>query len=56
MWLMLQRETPTDFVIATNETHTVREFCQAAFERVGLNYSEYVVVDPQYYRPAEVCD
>lgn len=56
MWLMLQQEKATDFVIATNETHTVREFCQLAFERVGLNYLDYVEVDPQYYRPAEVGD
>jgi GDPmannose 4,6-dehydratase len=54
MWQMLQQDQPDDFVIATGETHTVREFCQLAFDAVGLDYEDYVVVDPQFYRPAEV--
>lgn len=54
MWLMLQQDTPDDYVIATGETHTVREFCDIAFSHVGLNYEDYVVVDPKFYRPAEV--
>jgi GDPmannose 4,6-dehydratase len=54
MWLMLQQDTPDDYVVATGETHTVREFCDRAFKRVGLNYEDYVEIDPRYYRPAEV--
>ncbi len=54
MWLMLQQDTPDDYVVATGETHTVREFCERAFSRVGLDYNEYVEIDPHYYRPAEV--
>jgi GDPmannose 4,6-dehydratase len=54
MWLMLQQEEPADFVIATGETHTVREFCEIAFSHVGLDYREHVVTDPQFLRPAEV--
>jgi GDPmannose 4,6-dehydratase len=54
MWLILQQETPRDYVIATGETHSVRDFCRVAFEHVGLNYEDYVVVDPLFYRPAEV--
>jgi len=54
MWLMLQRDEPEDFVVATGETHSVREFCQAAFAKMGLNYDEHVVVDKQFFRPAEV--
>jgi len=54
MWRMLQQDTPDSFVIATGETHAVREFCDAAFAAVGLNYEDYVVVDPLFYRPAEV--
>jgi len=54
MWLMLQQEKPEDFVIATGETHSVREFVEAAFSHVGLNWRDYVVVDPAFYRPAEV--
>ncbi len=54
MWLMLQQDTPDDYVVGTGETHSVREFCQAAFGHVGLNYEEYVVQDPRFYRPAEV--
>lgn len=54
MWLMLQQSQPDDYVIASGETHSVREVCQRAFERLGLNWEEYVVVDPQFLRPAEV--
>ncbi len=54
MWLILQQEQPRDYVIATGETHSVRDFVQLAFEHVGLNYEEYVVIDPLFYRPAEV--
>jgi GDPmannose 4,6-dehydratase len=54
MWLMLQQDKADDYVIATGETHSVREFLEAAFSLVGLDYREYVVVDPRLYRPAEV--
>ena len=54
MWLMLQQDVPDDYVIATGETHSVREFCELAFSCVGLDYRDYVVTDPQLYRPAEV--
>ena len=54
MWLMLQKPTPDDYVIATGETHTVRELCQIAFARVGLRWEDHVIVDPRFVRPAEV--
>jgi len=54
MWLMLQQDTADDFVIGTGETHTVREFVEIAFNHVGLDSEKYVVVDPKFYRPAEV--
>jgi GDPmannose 4,6-dehydratase len=54
MWLMLQQDAPDDFVVATGEAHTVREFLQIAFGAVDLDYEKYVVVDPRFYRPAEV--
>jgi GDPmannose 4,6-dehydratase len=54
MWLMLQQDEPDDYVIATGETHTVREFCEKAFGQLDLNYEDYVEVDPRYFRPAEV--
>jgi GDPmannose 4,6-dehydratase len=54
MWLMLQHDRPDDYVIATGETHTVREFCQEAFGHVGLAWEKHVVTDPKYFRPAEV--
>jgi GDPmannose 4,6-dehydratase len=54
MWLMLQQETPDDYVIATGVTTTVREMCRLAFEHVGLDYEKHVVIDPRFYRPAEV--
>jgi GDPmannose 4,6-dehydratase len=54
MWLMLQGETPEDYVIATNETHTVQELCEIAFARVGLDWQKHIYVDPALVRPAEV--
>jgi len=54
MWRMLQQDKPDDFVVATGEAHSVREFCDAAFSHVGLDYNEYVRVNPIYFRPAEV--
>ena len=54
MWLMLQQDGPDDYVLATNETHSVREFVELAFERVGLDWKEYVKHDARYERPAEV--
>jgi len=54
MWLMLQQDQPDDFVIATGETHTVRDFLQVAFEHVGLDYQDYVEIDSRYFRPSEV--
>src|SRR5436305_213163 len=52
MWRMLQAESPDDYVIATGETHSVREFCEVAFAQADLDYLDYVRVDPQFYRPA----
>ncbi|MFD2672683.1 GDP-mannose 4,6-dehydratase [Marinicrinis sediminis] len=54
MWRMLQQKEADDYVIATGRTVTVREFCKQAFDYVGLDYENYVVIDPQFYRPAEV--
>ena len=54
MWRMLQQEAPDDFVICTGETHSVREFCELAFGRAGLDYEDHVVVDERFFRPAEV--
>ena len=54
MWLMLQQNAPDDFVVATGRTTTVRDMCRIAFEYVGLNYEEYIFIDPKFYRPAEV--
>jgi GDPmannose 4,6-dehydratase len=54
MWLMLQHDEPDDFVIATGENHSVREFCELAFEHAGLEMERHVEIDPRYYRPAEV--
>ena len=53
MWMMLNAEQPADYVIGTGVTHTVREFCQIAFARVGLDYTDFVNVDPKLFRPAE---
>ncbi len=54
MWLMLQQDEPDDYVVATDETHSVREFCEKAFARLGLDHREHVEIDPRYFRPAEV--
>ena len=54
MWLMLQQETPDNYVIGMGETHSVREFCEIAFSHVDLDYNEYVKIDEKFYRPAEV--
>lgn len=54
MWRMLQQEEPDDYVVATGESHSVREFCEEAFGLVGLDWREHVVVDPRYFRPTEV--
>jgi GDPmannose 4,6-dehydratase len=54
MWLMLQQPEPDDYVVATNETHTIRECLEVAFGRVGLDWNKFVEIDPRYYRPAEV--
>ncbi|CUH97269.1 GDP-mannose 4,6-dehydratase [Propionispora sp. 2/2-37] len=54
MWLMLQQEKPDDYVIATGRTTTVRDMCKIAFSHVGLDYEDFIVVDPNLYRPAEV--
>ena len=54
MWLMLQQDKPDNYVVGTAETHSVREFCEIAFGCVGLNYQDYVIQDPHFYRPAEV--
>jgi GDPmannose 4,6-dehydratase len=54
MWLMLQQDEPSDFVVGTGEQHSVEDFCRIAFDHVGLDYHEYVVLDPRFLRPAEV--
>ena len=54
MWQMLQHDEPDDYVVASGETHSVREFCERAFGHVGLDYRDFVVIDPRYLRPTEV--
>jgi len=54
MWKMLQQEEPGDYVIATGETHSIRDICETAFAHVGLNYLDHVISDTRFYRPAEV--
>jgi len=54
MWRMLQQDKPDDYVVATNELYSVREFCEKTFSRLDLDYQDFVEVDPRYYRPAEV--
>jgi GDPmannose 4,6-dehydratase len=56
MWLMLQQDVPDDYVVGTGESHSVREFAEAAFAHAGLDWREHVRIDPRYYRPAEVSD
>ena len=54
MHLMLQQDEPDDYVVATGETHSVREFCELAFGELGLDYNDHVEVDPRFFRPADV--
>ena len=54
MWMMLQKDKPEDYVISTGKSHSVKEFLEEAFSHVGLNWKDYVVIDPKYYRPSEV--
>jgi GDPmannose 4,6-dehydratase len=54
MWLMLQQDKPDDYVIATGETHSVKEFAEIAFSHVGLDYRDYLICDDRLFRPAEV--
>jgi GDPmannose 4,6-dehydratase len=54
MWLMLQQQKPDDYVVATGEAHSVREFCELSFGRLGMDYKNYVEIDPKFFRPAEV--
>jgi GDPmannose 4,6-dehydratase len=54
MWLMLQQDEPDDYVIATGETHAIREICETAFDHAGLDYREFVFCDERFFRPAEV--
>jgi GDPmannose 4,6-dehydratase len=54
MWRMLQRDEPRDYVIGSGETHSVRELCEVAFGHVGLDWQQYVKIDPRFVRPAEV--
>ncbi|MGI8906686.1 MAG: GDP-mannose 4,6-dehydratase [Candidatus Sumerlaeaceae bacterium] len=54
MYRMLQHDTPDDYVVATGETHSVREFCEVAFAHVGKNFEDHVIIDPNFFRPAEV--
>jgi GDPmannose 4,6-dehydratase len=54
MWRMLKQDTPDDYVVGTGETHSVREFCEKAFGYLDLDYRDYVIQDPRFYRPAEV--
>jgi GDPmannose 4,6-dehydratase len=54
MWLMLQQETPDDYVIATGETHTIRELLDVSFDHLGLDWHKYVGIDEKYFRPTEV--
>ncbi|MEO7804381.1 MAG: GDP-mannose 4,6-dehydratase [Actinomycetota bacterium] len=54
MWMMLQQDEPDDYVIATGEAHSAREFCEVAFHHVGLHFQDFVDIDPRYYRPTEV--
>jgi GDPmannose 4,6-dehydratase len=56
MWLMLQQQTPADFVIATGDTHSVRDFCEIAFSHVGLNYLDFVRIDPQWARRSDTIE
>ncbi len=54
MWKMLQQKKPSDFVIGTGKTHSVKEFCKIAFSHVGLDYKKYLKINKKFYRPTEV--
>ena len=54
MWLMIQQDKPDDYVIATGENHSVREFAEKVFQKLELDYNEYVAIDKRYFRPTEV--
>ena len=54
MWLMMQQDTPDDYVVSTGQRHTVRDFCRVAFDHVGLNWEDHVEIDPAFLRPADV--
>ena len=54
MWLMLQQDNPDDYVVATGKMISVRQFCELAFGEVGLDYRDFIEIDPRYFRPAEV--
>lgn len=56
MWMMLQHDTPDDFVCAMGESHSVRELCDLVFKKLGMNYEDYITIDPRYYRPTELDD
>jgi GDPmannose 4,6-dehydratase len=56
MWIMLQHHEPDDFVCAMGESHSVRELCDMVFSKLGLNYKDYITIDPKYYRPTELTD
>jgi GDPmannose 4,6-dehydratase len=56
MWLMLQQDKPGDYVVATGESHSIRELCELSFGSLGLDYQKHVEIDPRYYRPTEVDD
>jgi len=54
MWLILQQDKPDDYVIATGESHSVKEFVEMVFQKLGLDYKEYIEIDEKYFRPSEV--
>lgn len=54
MWLMLQQEKPDDYVISTGQTYSIRDFCRVAFSYLDLDYNQYVVIDPKFFRPVDV--
>ena len=56
MWLMLQHHEPDDFVCAMGESHSVRELCDMVFQKLGMDYKDYITIDPRYYRPTELDD
>lgn len=56
MWMMLQHDTPDDFVCAMGESHSVRDLCELVFSKLGMNYEDYITIDPKYFRPTELTD